>query len=68
MFCVSFYANCHFNGHFRHFDRPYWIGEVNGIVNLQSYTISNAEEHNLSISRRLQKKGRLESGAKEIKK
>ena len=30
MFCFSFYANFHFNGHFRHFGRPYWIEEING--------------------------------------
>ena len=30
IFCFSFYANFHFNGHFRHFGRPYWIEEING--------------------------------------
>ena len=30
VFRFSFYANFHFNGHFRHFGRPYWTEEING--------------------------------------
>ena len=28
--CFSFCENFHFNGHFRHFGRPYWMEETNG--------------------------------------
>ena len=30
MFCFSFYATFYFNGHFRHFGRPYWFEDING--------------------------------------
>ena len=29
-FCFQFLVNFHFNGHFRHFGRPYWIEDING--------------------------------------
>ena len=29
-FVFLFFENFHFNGHFRHFGRPYWIEDING--------------------------------------